>query len=715
MIQGTGHHQGLSFPLGATVYPDGVNFSVFSQYATALELLLFENADDLTPSRAIPLDPQWNRTYYYWHVFVPGITAGQLYGYRAYGPFEPEKGYRFNPVKVLLDPYGKCIARPDSYNRRAACEPANHAPSMKSVVVDPGAYDWGNDAPPRISFARTVLYELHLGGFTRHPASGVAPDRRGTYAGLVEKIPYLQDLGVSAVELLPVYAFDEQDAPPGLVNYWGYTPISFFAPHAPYSSRRDPLGVLDEFRDMVKALHAAGLEVVLDVVYNHTAEGSEEGPTFCYRGLANDTYYILEDNKAHYANYTGCGNTLNANESICRRLILDSLRYWVSAMHVDGFRFDLASILSRDKNGVPLPSPPVLADIESDPVLANVKLIAEAWDAAGLYQVGRFPGESWKEWNGRYRDDVRSFVKGDNGMAGAVAQRLMGSPDIYLERLREPEVSINFVTCHDGFTLNDLVSYNDKHNEANREANRDGANDNRSWNCGVEGPTDDPHVERLRNRQVKDFLALTLLSVGTPMLLMGDEVRRSQGGNNNAYCQDNETSWFDWSLVDKHADVKRFAQMLIALRVNRDLPANQLGMTVKELRHQVLGMTLNELRQQVPIQWHGVRLNHPGWGNEARILSVTLGMLEGRVMIHVMVNAYWEALDFEIPPAQARGEPWRRCIDTFLDSPDDIRDWADAPVVKGSVYWVQPRSVVLLLAKHEEHRTKRAGRRRTQG
>jgi isoamylase len=683
------NRQGRSFPLGATVYPDGVNFSIFSRHATALELLLFENADDLTPSHVIPLDPQWNRTYYYWHAFVPGVTAGQLYGYRAHGPFTPEKGQRFNPAKVLLDPYGKCIARPDSYNRRAACQPANHAPAMKSVVVDPGAYDWGDDAPPRISFARTVLYELHVGGFTKHPSSGVAPGRRGTYAGLVEKIPYLHDLGVTAVELLPVYAFDEQDAPPGLTNYWGYSPISFFAPHALYSSRRDPLGVLEEFRDMVKAFHAAGLEVILDVVYNHTAEGPEDGPTFCYRGLANDTYYILEDDKARYADYTGCGNTLNANESICRRLILDSLRYWVSAMHVDGFRFDLASILSRDKNGVPLPSPPVLWDIESDPVLANVKLIAEAWDAAGLYQVGRFPGESWKEWNGRYRDDVRSFVKGDGGMARALAYRLLGSPDIYRERQREPEVSVNFVTCHDGFTLNDVVSYNEKHNEANREDNRDGANDNRSWNCGVEGPTDDPAVERLRNRQVKNFLALTLLSVGTPMLLMGDEVRRSQGGNNNAYCQDNETSWFDWSLIDKHADVKRFTQMLIALRVNRDLPANQFG------------MTLNELLHQVPVQWHGVRLNHPGWDNEAHILSATLRMLEGRVLIHLMVNAYWEALDFEIPPVAVRGAPWRRCLDTFLDSPDDIREWADAPVLKDPIYWLQPRSIVLLVARQE--------------
>ncbi len=690
MVQVASHPQGRSFPLGATVYPKGVNFSVFSRRATALEVLLFDHVDDLTPSRVIPLDPQVNRTYYYWHVFVPGIAAGQLYGYRAEGPFEPEKGYRFNPAKVLLDPYGKCLARPDGYRRQAAHEAVNDTPPMKSAVVDPGAYDWGDDAPPRTPFLRSILYELHVGGFTKHPTSGVPPERRGTYAGLIDKIPYLRELGVTAVELLPVYAFDDQDSPPGLTNYWGYSPISFFAPHAPYSSRRDPLGVLDEFRDMVKALHAAGLEVILDVVYNHTAEGGGDGPTFCYRGLANETYYILEANKALYANYTGCGNTLNANESVCRRLVLDSLRYWVSQMHVDGFRFDLASILARDPQGVPVSSPPVLWDIESDPVLANVKLIAEAWDAAGLYQVGRFPGESWKEWNGRFRDDVRSFVKGDNGMARAVAHRLLGSPDIYQYRGREPEVSVNFVTCHDGFTLNDVVSYNHKHNEANREGNRDGSDDNRSWNCGVEGPTDDPDVERLRNRQVKNLLALTLLSAGTPMLAMGDEVRRSQGGNNNAYCQDNEISWFDWSFVDKHADLKRFAQMLIALRAKRNLPANRSG------------MTLNELLHQVPVQWHGVQLNQPGWGDDTHVLAATLRMLEGRVLLHLMVSAYWDALDFQIPPAEQGGEPWRRCIDTFLDSPDDIRDWAEAPVVYGSIYRVQPRSVVVLVIKNPE-------------
>jgi glycogen operon protein len=438
---------------------------------------------------------------------------------------------------------------------------------------------------------------------------------------------------------------------------------------------------------MVKALHHAGIEVLLDVVYNHTAEGGHDGPTLCFRGLSNEAYYILEPNKVFYANYTGCGNTLNANEPICRRLIIDSLRYWVSEMHVDGFRFDLASILSRDGSGQPLPSPPVLWDIESDPVLANVKLIAEAWDAAGLYQVGSFIGESWKEWNGRFRDDVRAFIKGDHGKAGAVAQRLLGSPDIYGYEEREPEQSINFITCHDGFTLNDLVCYNDKHNEANGEENRDGSNDNLSWNCGVEGPTGDQGIERLRNRQVKNFLTLTLLSVGTPMLLMGDEVRHSQNGNNNAYCQDNEMSWFDWGLVARHADIHRFVKQLVAFRQNRQLPIGRQD------------TTLNELLRNQPVQWHGIKLNAPDWSHESHVISATVSLPENRILLNIMVNAYWEELVFEIPPGGDVYEPWRRCIDTSLDSPEDICNWLRAPDVDDSTYRVQPRSVVILMTR----------------
>ena len=467
-------------------------------------MLLYDHVDATAPARVIPLDAARHRSYHYWHAFVPDLGPGQLYAFRAHGPFAPEKGRRFDGDKVLLDPYGLAVAVPAGYSRDAASRPGdNSATAMKSVVADPRSYDWEGDALVRRPWAETIIYEMHVAGFTRHASSGVEPAKRGTYAGLIEKIPYLQDLGVTAVELLPVFQFDPLHAPNG-VNYWGYQPISFFAPHHAFSSRPDPLAVLDEFRDMVKALHRAGIEVILDVVYNHTAEGGQDGPTISYKGLANDTYYILEKDRSRYADFTGCANTLNANQSIVRRLILDSLRYWVTEMHVDGFRFDLASILSRDENGHPLPSPPILWDIESDPLLAGTKLIAEAWDAAGLYQVGTFVGDAWQEWNGRFRDDVRSFVRGDNGTVCALASKLVGSPDVYGHKEREVEHSINFVTCHDGFTLNDLVSYNDKHNEANGEDNRDGAGDNRSWNCGVEGPTDDPAIDALRNRQMQE-------------------------------------------------------------------------------------------------------------------------------------------------------------------------------------------------------------------
>ncbi len=677
---------GASAPLGATVSAHGVNFSVFSKSATQIELLLFDDVNAAQPARVILLDPNRHRTYHYWNVFVPGLKPGQIYAYRAHGPFAPERGWRFDGDKVLIDPYGLAVAVPQGYDRDAVGRAGdNAAVAMKSVVADPSRYDWEGDRPLRRPLAETVIYELHVRGFTRHPSSGLATEKRGTYAGLMEKIPYLKDLGVTAVELLPVFQFDPQDAPRGRANYWGYQPVSFFAPHHAYCSRQGALAALDEFRDMVKALHRAGIEVILDVVFNHTTEGGKNGPTLCYRGLGNEFYYILETDKSRYADYTGCGNTLNANQPIVRRMIQDSLRYWVTQMHVDGFRFDLASILSRDETGHPLPNPPVLWDIESDPVLAGTKLIAEAWDAAGLYQVGSFIGDTWQEWNGRFRDDVRRFLKSDSGAVPAMAARFLGSPDIYAHKEREAEQSINFVTCHDGFTLNDLVSYNGKHNEANGENNRDGANDNQSWNCGVEGPTDNREVEALRNRQVKNFFALTLLSAGTPMLSMGDEVRRTQHGNNNAYCQDSELSWFDWRFLDKHADVHRFVTELNAFRQRRDVVAHEGR------------LSLNQLLRKASIQWHGVKLNQPDWSEHSHALAFTLQSLAVRFLLHGIFNAYWEPLSFELPPVPEGGRlVWRRCMDTALSAPDDIVRFAAAPPVSGSVYVAQPRSVVLL-------------------
>jgi isoamylase len=669
-----------------------------------MDLLLFDQEDDARPARVIPIDAAANRSYHYWHVFVPSLRPAQLYAYRAHGPYDPANGLRFDPAKVLLDPYGRGVVVPKNYSRDAArTKGDNSAMAMKSVVVDPCDYDWEGDQPLQRPASRTVIYEMHVRGFTRHGSSGVSENARGAYAGLVEKIPYLQQLGITAVELMPVFQFDIQDAPPGLVNYWGYAPVSFFAPHDRYSSRRDRLGPVNEFRDMVKALHRAGIEVILDVVFNHTAEGNHEGPTLSFRGLDNSTYYILEQDRSRYANYSGTGNTLNANHPVVRRLIVESLRYWVDQMHVDGFRFDLASILDRDELGNLLPNPPVLWDIDSDPALAGTKLIAEAWDAAGLYQVGSFIGDSWKEWNGRFRDDVRSFFRGDEGTVAFLADRLLGSPQIYGHKEREPEESVNFVTCHDGFTLNDLVSYNQKHNEANGEGNRDGADDNRSWNCGVEGPTDDPAIENLRNRQVKNFLTATMLSLGLPMILMGDEVRRTQHGNTNAYCQDNETSWFDWTLVARHADVHRFVRLLNTRRLLRDLEADEPR------------LTLNQLLQRARKAWHGVKLGEPDWSLRSHSLALSAEIPSENLILYAILNAYWEPLEFELPPAgNGSVDSWRRWIDTSLDSPHDIIEWQSAPwltlcvhcpAVPSRVYQAGPRSAVVLFAEIQSGET----------
>ncbi|MCC9608359.1 glycogen debranching protein GlgX [Blastopirellula sp. JC732] len=675
---------GLSAPLGATVVDGGVNFSLFSRTATGVDIVFFDREDDAVPSRVIPIDPGKNRTYQYWHQFVPGVKSGQIYGYRVSGPFEPQRGLRFDPEKVLLDPYGRAVVVPEGYDRSAAGRPGdNAATAMKSAVVDQSGYDWEGDIPLCRPASQTIIYEMHVKGFTANPNSGVSDDIRGTYAGVIEKIPYLQALGVTAVELLPVFQFDPYDAPIGKMNYWGYAPIGFFAPHAQYSSDRSPIGPLNEFRDMVKALHRAGIEVILDVVFNHTSEGNERGPTTSFRGIDNPVYYILERGE-WYGNYTGCGNTLNANQPIVRRMIVDSLKYWVREMHVDGFRFDLASILSRDPHGYPLPNPPVLWDIESDPELAGTKLFAEAWDAAGLYQVGSFVGDAWREWNGRFRDDVRDFFRGEPGSVRRVADRLIGSPEIYGHKGREMEQSINFVTCHDGFTLNDLVSYNYKHNEANGEGNRDGANDNRSWNCGWEGPTDDPNIERLRNKQVKNFLTATMLSLGVPMITMGDEVRRTQNGNNNGFCQDNEISWFDWSQVEKHADVYRFFSLLCAQR------------SMRSDRHIVNRVSLLDLLLNVDESWHGVRINQPDWGDNSHSLALHALLPKDKVYFHLMLNAYWEPLDFELP--QIPVSPWVRWIDTSLESPHDIVPQDEAPPHEGNAYRVDARSVVVLIA-----------------
>ncbi len=685
---------GKSFPLGATVYADGVNFCLFSQNAEGIELLLFDTANAAQPTRIIKLDPSLNKTYYYWHVFVPRIKAGQIYAYRAYGQLAPEQGYRFDSSKVLLDPYARAIVNTEQYDRISASRSGdNCSQALKGVVVDPSTYDWSGDRHPRIPYSTSVIYELHVGGFTRHPNSGVSESKRGTYAGLIEKIPYLKELGITAVELLPVHQYDPQDVPPGLTNYWGYSTIGFFAPHRGYSSQRAPLSAVDEFRDMVKALHRAGIEVILDVVFNHTAEGNHRGPTLSFRGLDNQTYYILkDDNPADYKNYSGCGNTFKGNHPIVGRLILDSLRYWVEEMHVDGFRFDLATVLARNNCGQPIREPGnsmnVLSRIESDPVLAGTKLIAEAWDAAGLYSVGRFVelADWFAEWNGPFRDDIRRFVKSDRGSVNALAARILASPDIYSRSDTDINRSVNFITCHDGLTLNDLVSYNRKHNLANKEDNCDGANDNFSWNCGLEGVTKDSAVEKLRLRQIKNFLTILFVSQGTPMLQMGDEVRRTQLGNNNAYCQDNQLSWFDWNLVDKQEGLLRFVKKLIHFIQKLDIFRQEKFLEV------------THASSEPHLIWHGVYLGQPDWGEDSHSLAFSLCNPSGSEHLHVILNAYWQSLDFELPPLES-GNYWHRILDTALPAPDDFADLTAAVKIEGDSYLVTARSSVVLMEK----------------
>jgi isoamylase len=680
---------GSSHPLGATPQPDGINFSIFSGNATDIELLLFASHEAPQPFQVIRLDPYLNKTFHFWHVFVRGLPAGSHYAYRVDGPFNPAAGLRYNSNKVLIDPYARGNTNA-LWNRGLACGPDdNVTTSMRSVVIDTSGYDWEGDRPLNRPMADTIIYEMHARGFTRSPSAGVA--HPGTFAGIVEKIPYLVDLGVTAIELLPVFDFDETDVlrvenGQPLTNFWGYSTMGFFAPQSQFCVNPESGSHLREFRDMVKALHRAGIEIILDVVFNHTDEGNQFGPVFSFKGLDNQTYYFLSpSDPQYYMDFTGCGNTFNCNHPLCQKLIVECLKYWVREAHVDGFRFDEGSILTRGEDGLPAAHPPVVWQIELDDDLADTKMTAEAWDAAGLYQVGHFPGDRWAEWNGRFRDDIRSFVKGEPGIVGAVASRLAGSSDLYQARGELPVNSINFVTCHDGFTLNDLVSYNEKHNEANGEANRDGSNSNLSWNCGVEGPSADPSIERLRDRQVRNCAVLLMLARGVPMFVAGDEIRRTQQGNNNAYCQDNGVSWFDWQLMDTHRDLLRFWKGLIAFR-KRHATLH---------RGHFFNGVVNE-RSLPDVTWHGTVLNSPGWDDpEARALACTLGGEHTDPDLHVMMNMYWDNLDFELPVVAGRS--WFRALDTSQPSPNDIADPGQEPPVPGSSYTVQGRSIVVLV------------------
>ncbi|MFD7640007.1 glycogen debranching protein GlgX [Kitasatospora sp. NPDC059795] len=696
---GPGHAQ----PLGATLDGDGdgVNFSLYSEHATRVDLLLFTHHEDLVPTRVIPLDPERHRSYHFWHCHLSGLTKGQVYAYRVDGPRRTkDSGTFFNPRKVLIDPYARANVNSLWDRTRAIGTEDNCAYSMRSMVVDLDGYDWEGDEPLRTPLADTVIYEMHVGGLTASPSSHVV--HPGTFNGVVEKIPYLKELGVTAVELLPIFDFDERQVlrigPNGapLYNYWGYDPFGFFAPHTGYCSDPCECTHITEFRDMVKALHRAGIEVILDVVFNHTSEGNENGPVISFRGQANEVYYHLwPQDRRHYMDFTGCGNAINANHPAVAKFVIECLEYWVTEHHVDGFRFDLASELSRGAGGYEMDVPPVLWGIELSGILSESKIIAEPWDGGGLYQVGRFPGKRWAQWNGPYRDDIRRFVRGDAGLVGTVATRLGGSPDLFGRNGELPTNSINFITCHDGFTLNDLVSYNEKHNWANGEADADGAHENFSWNCGVEGPSDSADVERLRVRQIKNHLAVLLLSRGVPMLLAGDEFRNSQGGNNNAYCQHNETAWLDWNQAEKETEVRDFFRNMTALR--------RRFRAVREARF-FSGRT--NPRGLPDVTWHGTRLEQPGWDDpQARVLALTLAGFDGDPDLHVVLNMFHLGLDFELPSID--GHRWARLVDTAQGAGEDVlAPGAEAPV-PGHTFHAQGRSVVVLAALPDEGGTHR--------
>lgn len=677
---------GKALSQGAVVTAAGVNFSIFSRNATRVVLCFFEHAKSGEPYAEIELDPHTNKTGDIWHALIPEISAGDLYLYRIDGPFEPSKGLRFDFSRYLLDPFAKALSE-GSVFEHFANSPTRDMDTIfikdrtlpkielfpKCVVVDDEAFDWQGDIPINRPLKDSIIYEVHLKGFTASSTSGVSAP--GTYKGLIEKIPYLKSLGITAVELLPVFEFDEKEngninpkSGERLCNYWGYSTLGFFAPKHTYASDQTPGACVNEFKEMVRELHKAGIEVILDVVYNHTAEGNEHGYTFEFKGIENEIYYLLsESDQQYYMNFSGCGNTFNCNHPTVRHFILKSLRYWVTQMHVDGFRFDLASILCRAQNGALLQFPPVTNVISEDPILSKTKIIAEPWDAGGAYQVGYFPGGRWAEWNDRFRDDVRRFIRGDEYMCTAAATRLAGSSDLYLHNGKKPYHSVNYISCHDGFTMNDVVSYNGKHNDENSEGNRDGSDNNNSYNHGYEGECTNVKIETLRMLQMKNMFGLLLLSVGTPMILGGDEFRRTQKGNNNAYCQDNDISWFDWTLAEKNKDLVSFVSKLIEFRKKHPAFA----------RENFFGESEEERRNGVALVWYNYDGKMPDWGAQNRFLACQI--FGSRVKkedgsfdndIYIAMNNDRHDVNI-ILPALPNGQVWSRVVDTSFPSGED--------------------------------------------
>jgi len=675
-------------PYGAIVHDGGVQFVVFSRSATAMRVLLYDAIEDHEPSAVIHYDPESDRWGDVWSIFMPDLPPGQLYHMQADGPYEPEMGHRFDGTARLIDPYARALSGHFLQADDGIIRPP------KCVVIDDD-FDWDGDRHLRRNLSETVIYEMHVCGFTRSDTSGV--EHPGSYLGIIEKIPYLQSLGVTAIELMPIHEFPIKDFHGNDLkhpNYWGYDPMAFFAPHRGYAVGQEPGSQVHEFKQMVKALHQAGIEVILDVVFNHTCEGNELGPTLSFKGLENRVYYMLENDGRFYRNYSGCGNTINGNHPICREMIFNCLRHWVHNYHVDGFRFDLASILSRDRNGQLVANPPLVEMIGEDPMLADTKIIAEAWDAAGAYQVGTFANLRWAEWNGQYRDDVRSFWRGNDQLRGKLATRLAGSSDLYERGGRKPYHSINFVTSHDGFTLNDLVSYSRKHNEANGEGNRDGDDNNHSANYGIEGPTDQENIDLTRQRQIKNMLATLLVSQGVPMIVAGDECRRTQYGNNNAYCQDNTISWFDWSRVEEHADLVRFTHTLIEFR--------KAEPTLR--RESFLEGVAHKPGELPDVSWYDLSGETVCWDKDEKTLTCLLravgdseGSPGGRHIL-ILFNANDQDTEFVLP-AKSRSFNWRLLFNTAAPSPEDIfPDGNGPPLPRHRTLQVGFRSMVCYTA-----------------
>jgi len=679
---------GRSNQPGAKPDAEGVNFSILTRYASDVQLFLFDTAKSKKPFQIIKLDKEINRTFYSWHIYVVGLPKGTWYTWRIDGPNEPkEAGLHFDKEKHLLDPWARVVSD-INWNRQAACNPGdNMLTSMRAMVVDDSDYDWEGDIPLRISSEKSIIYEMHVGGFTRHPSSKVK--NPGTFLGLIEKIPYLQALGITHVELLPVMAFDEQDVPKGtsalgLHNYWGYSTHSFFSPHPGYCVTPEQGTHVNEFRDLVKALHKAGMGIILDVVYNHTSEAGVGGPIINFRGLGKTIFYHHDSkDKNILHDYTGCGNTVNANHPLVTSFITSSLEYWVREMHVDGFRFDLASALARGEGGVVLEDPPVLWSIELSEQLSQTKLIAEAWDAAGLYQVGSFPGHRWAEWNGMYRDVLREFLRGDKGKIKELATRISGSSDLYQHKDGLPINSVNFITCHDGFTLIDLFSFNQKHNHANGEESGDGCNNNISSNSGIEGTTDDIAVNGFRKQQAKNAFALLLLSEGVPMILAGDEILNSQNGNNNGYCQDNKTTWINWDMMPKNTDMLRFVKNMILLRKRHNSIMRRRFLTGKIIKE----------RGIKDISWHGSKLDSPEWEDpNAQLLALTLAGID-EPDLHIIINMSHQNTICELP--EIKDKTWCLSVDTSQVSPNDIINRANQKPILDKTCLVKEKSIAV--------------------